>query len=267
MAQDTPLAGDMFDLSNFGGLLSGDVAVVTGAAMGNGAAIARGLAGCGAKVVMSDMNAEVLAPTVDAVRAEGGEVVSVIADVSNPSDCEALAAAAKEAFGDTSILINNAGIVRRVPVDDDGFMGSIDEQLSVNGIGSVRMVKALLPQLKETRGRVLNLGSIASYVSTPGGVGYGMSKGSVLMMTKTLAVELAPFGIRVNGIAPGVIKTPMTEPSRTNPEVARKYAEHIPLGRFGEAEELIGPVLFLVSRQSSYVTGAMVPVDGGYLTV
>lgn len=257
----------MIDLSKFQGLLDGEVAVVTGAAMGNGAAIAKGLALSGAKVALADYNAAALALTVDALRAEGCEVTGIEADVADYDNCLALADGVKSAFGDVSILINNAGIVRRVLTDDDGFLVSIQSQWAVNGIGSAQMVKALLPQLKSTRGRVVNVGSIASFVGTTGGVGYGMSKGSVLLMTKTLAAELAPLGIRVNAIAPGMIKTPMTEPTRNNPEAVAKYNDHIPFRRFGEPEELVGPVLFLVSSQSSYVTGVMLPVDGGYLSV
>lgn len=263
----TEQANGMLDITKLRGLLQGDVAVVTGAAMGNGAAMARGLAACGARVVLADMNAEALAGTVEALRADGAEVIGVTGNVADYADCQALAAAAKEAFGDVSILINNAGICRRVPADDDGFLDSIDVQLKVNAMGSAQMVKALLTQLKATGGRIVNVGSIASFVATTGGVGYGMSKGAALLLTKTLAAELAPHGIRVNGIAPGVIKTPMTEPTRANADAVSKYFDHIPLRRFGEAEELVGPVVFLTSSQSSYVTGVMLPVDGGFTSV
>ncbi|MCR8550607.1 SDR family oxidoreductase [Salipiger sp. P9] len=256
-----------FDLAPFKGLLASDVAVVTGAAMGNGAAIARGLALCGARVVAADRDAEALAPTVEALRAEGGNVVGMTADVADAAGCQALAERVASEVGNTSILINNAGIVRRVGTGEDGFIASVESQLSVNAVGSVQMVSAFLPQLKATRGRVINLGSIASFRSTTGGVGYGMSKGAVLLMTQTLAAELAPFGIRVNGIAPGVIATPMTLPTRSNPETVKRYYEHIPFGRFGEPEELVGPALFLSSPQSSYITGVMLPVDGGFLSM
>jgi NAD(P)-dependent dehydrogenase (short-subunit alcohol dehydrogenase family) len=129
------------------------------------------------------------------------------------------------------------------------------------------MVKLLIGQLKRTQGRIIHIGSIASFRATTGGVGYGASKGAVRLMTAAMAEELAEFGIRVNGVAPGIIITPMTEPTRSNPDVAGRFLEHIPLKRFGEADELVGPVLFLASSLSSYVTGVMLPVDGGYLTV
>lgn len=254
------------DLNRFKDLLKGEIAVVTGAAQGNGEAFARALAACGATVVAADRDFELLSKTVASMKADGGNVVAMEADVSDMAACQALADKVVQEIGNTSILINNAGIVRRVLTGDDGFIASIEQQLGVNSMGSIHMVKALLDQLKATKGKIINLGSIASFRPTTGGVGYGMSKGSVLLMTQALAAELAPFGIRVNALAPGVIATPMTAPTRENPEVAKKYFEHIPMYRFGETEELVGPLLFLVSPMSSYVTGIMLPVDGGFLT-
>ncbi len=174
--------GDVMEAPGLSDLLKGEVAVVTGAAMGNGEAIARGFARSGARVVLSDMNAEALAATVASLRSKGADVIGVTGNVASYADCERLAPKARAAFGDVSILINNAGICRRVPAEDDDFIGSVEAQLTVNGLGSVHMVKALLDQLKATRGRVVNIGSIASFVATTGGIGYGMSKGAVLLM-------------------------------------------------------------------------------------
>ena len=106
-----------------------------------------------------------------------------------------------------------------------------------------------------------------SFVGASKNVSYAASKGAVLQLTKALAAELAPDGIRVNGIAPGVISTPMTEVTRSTPESLARFMNHTPLGRVGEPDELIGPVLFLASKMSSYVTGVMLPIDGGYLAV
>jgi NAD(P)-dependent dehydrogenase (short-subunit alcohol dehydrogenase family) len=250
-----------------GTLLAGDVAVVTGAAQGNGAAIARGLARHGATVAMADRDAAKLQDAVASIKAEGGRVSGFALDVSNLVDCERFANDVQERLGPVSVLVNNAGIVRRVNVEDDGFVGSMRDLFEVNTLGSAHMVKVLLPHLKQTKGRVIHIGSIASFAATTGGVAYGASKGGVLLMTKTMAAELAPFGIRVNGVAPGLMVTPMTEPTRANPETARLYLEHIPMKRFGEASELVGPVVFLASELSSYVTGVMLPVDGGYLSL
>lgn len=248
-------------------LLAGEIAVVTGAAQGNGLAIARGLAQHGAKVALADCNETLLAETVSSLKGEGRCVAGFPLDVSNYSDCCDFSQAVKTQLGAVSILVNNAGIVRRVGVRDDQFIVSMRALFEVNTLGSANMVKALLDDLSSTKGRVINVGSIASFVSTTGGVAYGASKGGVLLMTKTMAAELAPLGIRVNGIAPGLIETPMTEPTRANPKSAQLYLDHIPMNRFGSATELVGPVVFLASQLSSYVTGVMLPVDGGYLSI
>jgi NAD(P)-dependent dehydrogenase (short-subunit alcohol dehydrogenase family) len=256
-----------FELARCADLLKGEVAVVTGAAQGNGAAIARGLALAGAKVAAADRDEEKLRATVEMIRAEGGTASAFVLDVSDLEAGERFAEAVQRELGPVSVLVNNAGIVRRVLLEEDNFLASVKDQFAINTLSSAQMVKVLISQLKETKGRVIHVGSIASFSATTGGVGYGASKGGVLMMTKAMAVELAPLGIRVNGVAPGLMITPMTAPTRSNPETAGRYLDHIPLKRFGEAAELVGPVLFLASRLSSYVTGVMLPVDGGYLTV
>ncbi|MBS4047041.1 SDR family NAD(P)-dependent oxidoreductase [Ferrovibrio sp.] len=260
-------ASQHFDLSRFPDLLKGDIAIVTGAAQGNGAAIAIGLAQCGAKIAVVDRDADKLAGTVDAIKANGGQAAAYHLDVADLAACQKLAGDVQRDLGYASVLVNNAGIVRRVGVEEDGFIASVHDQFTVNTLGSAHLVKAFLSQLTATKGRIINIGSIASFAATTGGIGYGASKGAVLMMTKTMAAELAPLGIRVNGVAPGLMITPMTAPTRNKPEAVRQYMDHIPMKRFGDAGELIGPILFLASQLSSYVTGVMLPVDGGYLIV
>jgi NAD(P)-dependent dehydrogenase (short-subunit alcohol dehydrogenase family) len=137
--------------------------------------------------------------------------------------------------------------------------------MGVNATGVANMTRAFLDQLKETKGRIVNLGSIMSVTAGPGMTAYAASKGAVAQMTKALAHDLAPDGVRVNAIAPGVIETPMTEATRANPDAIGRFMAHTPMGRPGRAEELVGPALFLASHASSYVTGALLPVDGGYL--
>lgn len=255
------------DVTHIPGLLTGDVAVVTGAAQGNGAAFARGLALSGARVAAADIDRGKLDAFVAELRELGGKVEAYELDVTDEAACEAFAARVEADLGPVSILVNNAGIVRRVPITEDGFVKSVEDQISVNVLGSVFMTRALARQLAATGGRVINLGSIASFRATTGGIGYGISKGAVRLMTQTMAAEMAPMGVRVNGIAPGVIVTPMTEVTRQNPESMRMYMDHIPMKRLGEADELVGPVLFLASRISSYMTGVMMPVDGGFTSV
>jgi NAD(P)-dependent dehydrogenase (short-subunit alcohol dehydrogenase family) len=122
-------------------------------------------------------------------------------------------------------------------------------------------------QLRRTRGAIINTASIAAFVSTATSVGYSASKAAVRLLTQNLAQELAKDGVRVNAIAPGPFVTAMTAPTRENPERAASFLGRIPLGRFGDPDELVGPVIFLASPMSSYVTGATLVIDGGYLAV
>ena len=246
-------------------LLNGDVAVITGAAQGNGAAIARGLAAAGAAVLLCDMNETGAKAEADRIKAEGGRAEGLALDVTDRAACASFADRAKEVFGNVSILVNNAGITRRTAPHETDFLNHLDAQIAVNLNGTANMVVALLSQLKATGGRVVNIGSIASFVAYRNSASYAASKGGVLQLTKALACDLASEGVRVNGIAPGVIATPMTEGTRANPEAMERFMAHTPMGRVGQPEELVGPVLFLASRLSSYVTGTMLPVDGGYL--
>lgn len=246
--------------------IKGAVAVVTGAAQGNGKAIALGLADAGARVACCDIQHEAAAEVADLIKSRGGEAVSLGLDVAHAQSCGDVAVKVRHAFRQpTSILINNAGIIRRTTPDSETFAADWDAVIAVNATGVMKMVLAFLPQLRETRGKIVNLASIMSVSAGPGLSAYAASKGAVLQLTKALAHDLSKDGIRVNAIAPGVIETPMTVATRENPEAIGRFMAHTPLGRPGRPEELVGPVIFLSSAASSYVTGALLPVDGGYL--
>jgi NAD(P)-dependent dehydrogenase (short-subunit alcohol dehydrogenase family) len=245
--------------------IEGQVAVVTGAAQGNGRAIAKGLAAAGAAVALCDVNGEAVRQAASEIAAGGAQVFAAELDVA---DVEAAGYFAKEVerrLGQASILVNNAGIIRRTPIEAEGFDSDWSDIFRVNVDGVKTMVRVLLPQLRATRGRIVNLGSIMSVSAGPGLSAYAASKGAVLQFTRALAHDLAPHGVRVNAIAPGVIATPMTRVTRETPETIGRFMAHTPLGRVGEPEELVGPVLFLASEMSTYVTGVLLPVDGGYL--
>ena len=255
-------------ISALPGLLSGDVALVTGGGQGNGAAIARGFADSGAAVVVVDLNAQNAKAVSDEINASGGRSVSFVLDVSDAAQCEAIASQAQKALGPVSIVLNNAGIFRRNAIEDETFLENASQQLRVNVEGSLNVARAFLPQLRQTKGRIINVASIAAFIAYRRNVtGYAASKGAVVQMTKALANDLAADGIRVNGIAPGLISTPMTIPTRSQPAIMDELFQHALIKRFAEPEELVGCALFLGSRLSTFVTGVTVPVDGGFIAI
>lgn len=248
-------------------LLKGRIALVTGAGQGNGAAIAHGLSAQGARVVATDLNGDAAGRTARDIVAKGGEAWSYTLDVADPEACRILARDVETKIGQVSVLVNNAGICPRNTIDSPDVRASWDAAMRVNLDGTLNVTLAFVPALRATKGAVINMASIASFVSTSTSISYSTSKAAVRMLTQNLAQELAKDGVRVNAIAPGTLNTPMTEATRSNPERAERFLSRIPLGRFGEPEELVGPTVFLASDMSSYVTGTTLVVDGGYLAV
>jgi NAD(P)-dependent dehydrogenase (short-subunit alcohol dehydrogenase family) len=248
-------------------LLEGRIALVTGAGQGNGAAIARGLAAEGSRVIVTDLNGEAAEQTAKGIVQTGGEAWPFTLNVADAEACKALAQEVESSIGPVSILVNNAGICPRNTIDSPDMRRSWDAAMQVNLDGTLNVTLAFVAALRATKGTVINMASIASFVSTSTSISYSTSKAAVRMLTQNLAQELAKDGVRVNAIAPGTLNTPMTEATRNNPERAARFLARIPLGRFGEPEELIGPTVFLASNMSSYVTGTTLVVDGGYLAV
>ena len=246
-------------------LLSGRVALVTGAGQGNGKAIAKGLAKAGATVIVTDLN-EASAKSVAAeISGSGEKAFGYQLDVTSPLACDALAVTVSQEIGDIDILVNNAGIIVREGMDSQKVATNLQRTLDVNVMGTFHPTRAWLASLRKTRGVIINVSSIASTTGIPNVVGYSPSKGAVKMLTQALAVELAKDGIRVNAIAPGVIETPMTSYTREAPERLDKFMLRTPMARVGQPEELIGPVVFLASSMATYVTGVTLPIDGGFL--
>jgi NAD(P)-dependent dehydrogenase (short-subunit alcohol dehydrogenase family) len=246
-------------------LLQGRLALVTGAGQGNGRTIAQGLAQAGARVVVTDMNPATVEETARLVRAEGGEAWHFTLDVTSPEDCHALAARVGSEVGAIDILVNNAGIIIREGTASANAAANWKKTIDVNVHGTFNVSHAWLPAIKATKGSVINIASIAAYAGQGGSLGYSPSKGAIKMFTQSLAAELAPLGVRVNALAPGVIETPMTAATRENPERLKSFMTRIPMGRVGQTQDLVGPVIFLASDMSQYVTGITLPVDGGFL--
>lgn len=248
-------------------MIDGKLALVTGAGQGLGAAIAIGFAKNGARVICADIDAERAHSTVHAIEADGGIAYPIQLDVSDRAAADRVAAETEAKHGPIDILINNAGICPRNRIDSPDVEETWRRAMAINLDGTLHMSLAFVAQLRETRGRIVNMASVAAFVSTATSLAYSTSKAGVKMLTQSLAQELAADGIRVNAIAPGPMKTDITLPTREDPERYRQFLTRIPLGRFGDPEELVGPALFLASDMSSYVTGTTLVVDGGYLAV
>lgn len=248
-------------------LLVGRLALITGAGQGNGRTLALGLAQAGARVVVTDMNASTAAETARLVRAQGGEAWSFALDVTSPDACKALAGRVNAEIGAVDLLVSNAGIIIRENTSSPNAESNWKKTIDVNVHGTFNVIYAWLADLRATKGSIINVASIAAYAGQGGSLGYSPSKGAIKMLTQSLAAELAPAGVRVNALAPGVIETPMTAATRENPEKLTAFMSRIPMGRVGQTEDLVGPVIFLASDMSRYVTGITLPVDGGFLAV
>jgi NAD(P)-dependent dehydrogenase (short-subunit alcohol dehydrogenase family) len=246
-------------------ILQGRLALVTGGGQGNGQAIALGLAHAGARVIVTDLNEVNAHKVAQDIRQQGWQAWAFRQDVTDEAANLALAERVMRDIGPIDILINNAGIIIREGIDSPNAVSNLATMLKVNVMGSFIPVHSWLPALRATKGCIINLASIAATAGLAGTMGYSPSKGAVKLMTQALAVELADDGIRVNALAPGVIETPMTAPTREAPEKLARFMQRTPMKRVGQVQELIGPIVFLASDMASYVTGVTLPVDGGFL--
>ncbi len=238
-------------------------AIITGSSRGIGAAIALRLAKDGCNIALNDLNESMFENNTiaDDIRALGVEAEIFCADVSRYDQCESMVKAVKERFGTIDILINNAGITR------DGLMARMPEEqydmvISVNQKSVFNMMKlAGNVMIRQKQGRIVNLASVAGLYGNPGQINYSASKAAIIGMTKTAAKELGSRNINVNAVAPGFIKTPMTD--KLTDEQKAKMLEAIAMKRYGTVDEIAGVVSFLCSEDSSYVTGQTIEISGG----
>lgn len=244
--------------------LDGRVAVVVGAASGIGAAGAMGLAAHGARVVCADVNLDGARSTADAIARAGGAADAAHVDVNDGASVAGLIGGAVSRLGALDVLVATPAVNVRKPLlryTDEEF----DRVVALNLKGSFRLMReAGAVMAQQGRGSIIVLSSIRSLVVEPGQGIYAATKAGLVQMMRALAAELGPQGVRVNALAPGVVETPLTRPIKDHPEWYNAYAAKSVLGRWASADEMAGPIVFLASDASSYVTGAVLIVDGGW---
>ena len=245
--------------------LSGECAVVVGGTSGLGREIALGLARAGADVVASSRREEQVEEVAAGIEAEGRRTLRVCSDVLRRETLETLHAKARAEFGSVGVLVNAAGVTARLPTVDcpeETWQRIFDTNLT----GTLRACQIFgRTMLEQGRGSIINIASLASFVAFHEVAAYGASKAGVAALTRSLAVEFAQSGVRVNAIAPGIFPTALNRELLFTTERGREEILRTPMGRFGQLEEIAGAAVFLASRAASFVTGEILTVDGGYM--
>ncbi len=244
--------------------LRGKHALVTGGSRGIGAATALLLARAGAAVTVAYRdNHEAAGSVVEQITAAGGRAVAVDGDLRERGAADSIVRRAREQLGPVDVLVFNSGIWKRAPVDE--MTGEqLRETLETNLHAAFSCCRAVVPEMKERKsGNLILISSTAGQRGEAFHSHYAASKGALISMTKSLAAELGPFGIRVNSVAPGWVDTDMSDEVLSDPELRAAIRSDIPLGRIARAEDIAGPILFLASDLSSHVTGEILNVNGG----
>ena len=243
--------------------LEGKVAIVTGAGRGLGKAISLGFAGAGADVVVCSRTPEQLKGTAEEIKQHGRRTLAVPTDITKKADVDNLVQKTIDEFDKIDILVNNAGtgvILPLIDQEEDDW----DLVMNTNLRGYYLCSRAVAKKMIERKsGNIINIASIRGIEAYPGRASYCVSKAGVIMLTKVMAVEMVGYNIRANAIAPGFVKTELTMPSWEDPETRQKLTAKIPMGRWGEMDEIASAALFLASDASSFVTGHTLVVSGG----
>jgi len=245
--------------------LDSKVALVTGGSKGLGQAMALALAQAGCDLAISSRTESEVRDAAQSISEETGrKVVPIVADVRNWDDAQGAVATTLESFGKLDILVNNAGMNNRKAIHEIS-VEEFEELIDINLTGVFRMSKAVADTfMAQKSGRVINLSSMLDHVTIPGRTGYSSSKGGVLMFTKTLALEWAPLGIRVNAISPGPFATPMNQALLDDPERNSEFLQKLPVGRWGKPYEIGAAAVYLASEASDFMTGSTLYIDGGW---
>jgi NAD(P)-dependent dehydrogenase (short-subunit alcohol dehydrogenase family) len=250
--------------------LEGKVALITGAGSGIGEACAVLFGREGAKVAAADVNAEAANRVAKLVEDAGGEAVAVTGDVIKRSDCSRMVADTVRKFGKVDVLVNSAGVTPRYAPKEWDFEKKWDWVVDINLKGTMMMSYFAVERMKEHgSGSIVNMASIIGLVGYAQGMSDGFNpyphtKGGVVQMTRDMGVAFAKQGIRVNALCPGFTYTALTKTLTDNPETRTKLESLHPMGRLGEPDEIAQAALFLASDEASFITGACLPVDGGY---
>ena len=246
--------------------LKNKVAIITGAKRGIGKAIALNLAKNGAKVVVTDLDQDDCEKVVKEIEELKGEGLALKLDVTKEEEIKNVIQLTKEKFGRIDILVNNAGIFIQQELEDMET-SKIDKLLSVDLRGVILGIKNVIPTMKEQKyGKIINIASIAGFVGFDLSSVYCAAKGGVVNMTRELAMDLGKYKINVNAVAPGVIKTDMTNDMLADENIKTALLSKIPYGRVGKPDDIANTVAFLASDESEYITGHTIVVDGGWLT-
>lgn len=247
-------------------LLDNKLALITGAGGGLGSVIAQGFVNEGARVVLADVDVARAEAVATALRAQGAQAWAEPLDVTDRAAVQAFAGRITRERGAIDVLVNNAGISGRARMDEPQAEEVWDRLIQVNLQGLFNVTHAFVPALKQSRGCIISLSSIVAFVSGISSAGYIASKGAVRSFTQALARDLAPYGVRANAVAPGLMLTEMVAPQLAVPGGTDWYMKRVPMARGGQPEEVVGPIVFLASGMASYVNGVVLPVDGGFLS-